>query len=855
MDHSWRPHLLPPPIQGRICPSCSISHFPFCPPPTPFPSNPSFRYPPPHPNQPLPRPPLPPHEAAYDPFIDHRGGPPIPPPHRPTVDGYGHRPRPSDVYGNIKPSYDSPGAFNVGVKRMRVDDSSGTFTNEKLTSLARFSTDNERRLQLISEFGGAAHELDKGRVSFDGEEYGKFDGFLGGKNSNSSYVDQGYGNMDRNQTFHDQERFERQQYPPREGNVQFGQLGYDKNLPQRNGYEYGSPQADTHHNVEHDQQNYEGSRYSSKLGDDYLPRHGVSGMNKLYNEQTSHFPVDGHSYNHHYSQAYAMPNHVESKSNHYGSPYDQRVNSADRSGTSLYSAQGCKTYASQPPLPASPPPPLPMEPPLRERLVSSSPPGTSASSFPGSVGSSAPLSSYYPPLPEEKSISRYQPNLHLSSGTAIEQVHMHRYTSSSIRSRGSEHPLLEVPSDKSKVIDAIHILKHPYRATRPDHLVVILRGLPGSGKSYLAKMLRDLEVENGGTAPRIHSMDEYFMTEVDKVEESEILKSSGSIRGKKMVTKKVMEYCYEPEMEEAYRSSMLKAFKKTLDEGAFSFVIVDDRNLRVADFAQFWAFAKRSGYEVYLLEAAYKDPAGCAARNVHGFMRDDVQKMAGQWEEAPSMYLKLDVKSLLHGDALEEGGIQEVDMDMEDDDSLGVPSTLDEENIEKFTVPPQEDIPSYGDVKDDQDSDHEEDHRITEVKELAKSKWSSDLDEDDTRRNKDATKNINALSGLIQSYSKEGKFVHWGDQVTKRGFSIGAAKATNVSLIIGPGAGYNLKSNPLPDEEKLTSTRHNGEPKRQNIFQERLRAEHESFRAVFESFRTGSDKRRQRIFGLNTEDE
>ncbi|KAG5602343.1 hypothetical protein H5410_033713 [Solanum commersonii] len=420
MDHSWRPHLPPPPIQGRICPSCSISHFPFCPPPTPFPSNPSFRYPPPHPNQPLPRPPLPPHEAAYDPFIDHRGGPPIPPPHRPTVDGYDHHPRPSDVYGNIKPSYDSPGAFNVGVKRMRADDSSGTFTNEKLTTLARFSTDNERRLQLISEFGGAAHELDKGRVSFDGEEYGKFDGFLGGKNSNSSYVDQGYGNMDRNQTFHDQERFERQQYPPREGNVQFGQLGYDKNLPQRNGYKYGSPQADTHHNVEHDQQNYEGSRYSSKLGDGYLPRHGVSGMNKLYSEQTSHFPVDGHSYNHHYSQAYAMPNHVESKSNHYGSPYDQRVNSADRSGTSLYSAQGCKTYASQPPLPASPPPPLPMEPPLRDRLVSSSPPGTSASLFPGSVGSSAPLSSYYPPLPEEKSISRYQPNLHLSSGTAIE---------------------------------------------------------------------------------------------------------------------------------------------------------------------------------------------------------------------------------------------------------------------------------------------------------------------------------------------------------------------------------------------------------------------------------------------------
>lgn len=41
--------------------------------------------------------------------------------------------------------------------------------------------------------------------------------------------------------------------------------------------------------------------------------------------------------------------------------------------------------------------------------------------------------------------------------------------------------------------------------------------LSGSGKSYMAKMLRDVEVENGGDAPRIHSMDDYFMTEVEKV--------------------------------------------------------------------------------------------------------------------------------------------------------------------------------------------------------------------------------------------------------------------------------------------------------------------------------------------------
>ena len=35
---------------------------------------------------------------------------------------------------------------------------------------------------------------------------------------------------------------------------------------------------------------------------------------------------------------------------------------------------------------------------------------------------------------------------------------------------------------------------------------------------------------------------------------------------------------------------------------------------------------------------------GCTARNIHGFTRDDVEKMAGIWEEAPSIYLQLDAK-------------------------------------------------------------------------------------------------------------------------------------------------------------------------------------------------------------------
>ncbi|GER49997.1 P-loop containing nucleoside triphosphatehydrolases superfamily protein [Striga asiatica] len=462
----------------------------------------------------------------------------------------------------------------------------------------------------------------------------------------------------------------------------------------------------------------------------------------------------------------------------------------------------------QPPLPISPPPPPPP-----------------------------------PPLPVE--LPRFQFAEHVVSSSSPFQSPFTKEIHTVTMASSSEKPYRDLLLDKPKVIDASHILKHPHRSNRPDHIVIILRGLPGSGKSYLAKFLRDLEVENGGTVPRVYSMDEYFMTEVEKVEESEGPRSSGSVRGKKTVTKKVMEYCYEPEMEEAYRSSMLKAFKKTLVEGAFPFVIVDDRNLRVADFTQFWATAKRSGYEVYLLEAEYKDPAGCAARNVHGFTQNEIHEMARRWEEAPSLYMKLDIKSLLRGDDLEENGIQEVDMDTEDDNHVGGTSGSMGTNVEKIARPSDGDLTCEAPLKDEEKTDDVQEHQLEVVKELGKSKWSNDLDEDDLHKTETTMgSNSIVLSGLVKPYSKKGKSVRWADQIGRIGFSIGGGKAANVSLIIGAGSGYNSKSNPLPEEEKLGQR--NGELRRRNVFQERLRAESESFRAVF-------DKRRQRISGLHVD--
>ncbi|CAI9753880.1 unnamed protein product [Fraxinus pennsylvanica] len=797
MDQSWRPRV----PSGNLCPVCSNSHFPFCPPPFPDFTRPPPKFPPPTPQfsdqfyqrPPPPRPP--PLQPPYDPFVDHRGStmnayPPPLVPHRIWNDNSNFN---GDTYGSTRLEYD----FNngqVGVKRMRFEDSGpppGPYMSEQQVNSLRLFAEDERRLKLIHDHGAASQNLG---TNYDG----------GYKISSNNFERSGFRVLGVG-------RFER------DGGVNCQES--DSNMKRK--------REEEHFEYQYSENNK--NPYNRTGSDLILSRaYGTNGheadgyIDALCKEQRQ----GGRQLNNQFPQPYNMQQHLMEPK-----PTNYRL--SNLSGMNMGPMQDSLVFSGQPPLPNSPPPPLPMEQPvchLSEHVVSSPSAGMS-SLFPIPAESAASLLSSNTAVSEAiTSAPVYYPSKASlnSSGYPNEEVRAMRTAPSKTKSVESEQfPPRRPSSDKPKVIDASYILKYPHRATRPDHIVIILRGLPGSGKSYLAKLLRDLEVENGGSAPRIHSMDDYFMTEVEKAEESDGSKPSGSVRGKKAVTKKVMEYCYEPEMEEAYRSSMLKAFKKTLDEGVFSFVIVDDRNLRVADFAQFWAIAKRSGYEVYILEATYKDPVGCAARNVHGFSHGDIQKMANQWEEAPSLYMKLDIKSLLHGDDLEQNGIQEVDMDTEDVDHNCDLSGSQERNVENFAGSSREDLPFDCSSKDDQKWDTEEDHPVEEVIELRKSKWSNELDEDD-KRTEVTRENLNALSGLIQSYSKEGKSVRWADKVGSSGFSIGAVKMSNMlSLVIGPGVGYNLKSNPLPEEEKLSSQRR-GESKRQNMFQEQLRAEQSS---------------------------
>jgi YLP motif-containing protein 1 len=62
-------------------------------------------------------------------------------------------------------------------------------------------------------------------------------------------------------------------------------------------------------------------------------------------------------------------------------------------------------------------------------------------------------------------------------------------------------------------VDALSLLSPgPGRTGRPKRIAVLLRGLPGSGKSHVARLMREKEVAAGGEPPRILSLDDYFMT-------------------------------------------------------------------------------------------------------------------------------------------------------------------------------------------------------------------------------------------------------------------------------------------------------------------------------------------------------
>ena len=74
----------------------------------------------------------------------------------------------------------------------------------------------------------------------------------------------------------------------------------------------------------------------------------------------------------------------------------------------------------------------------------------------------------------------------------------------------------------------------------------------------------------------------------------------------------MLEYEYDPDMEDTYRQSFFKTFKKQVENNFFSFIIVDAVLEKTKHVEQFYTHAKTYGFQVRTPSA----PRGTALLNL-----------------------------------------------------------------------------------------------------------------------------------------------------------------------------------------------------------------------------------------------
>lgn len=64
------------------------------------------------------------------------------------------------------------------------------------------------------------------------------------------------------------------------------------------------------------------------------------------------------------------------------------------------------------------------------------------------------------------------------------------------------------------------------------------------------------------------------------------------------IKKPLLKYEYDEKSEESYTASLKRAFKRTLTDGYFSFLIYDAVNDQLKSYADVWNISRQSGFQV-----------------------------------------------------------------------------------------------------------------------------------------------------------------------------------------------------------------------------------------------------------------
>uniref|UniRef100_A0A1Q3F4V8 YLP motif-containing protein 1 n=1 Tax=Culex tarsalis TaxID=7177 RepID=A0A1Q3F4V8_CULTA len=200
------------------------------------------------------------------------------------------------------------------------------------------------------------------------------------------------------------------------------------------------------------------------------------------------------------------------------------------------------------------------------------------------------------------------------------------------------------------------LLMKPGRFQRPPKICFVMRGLPGSGKSYLARMIKDCEVKQGGQAPRVLSLDDYFLVETEEREPDP--KTGRPV----LVTK--AEYKFDGDMEDIYMQNLVKAFKRTVTEDVFHFIIIDCPNEHLKYYNEFYAFARSNGFKVFTVTLQTEIDL-CIEQNVHNRTADEIRSYANNWTLGPDDHPLINASILFDtDDAPLAAGAAPADMDL-----------------------------------------------------------------------------------------------------------------------------------------------------------------------------------------------
>ena len=137
-----------------------------------------------------------------------------------------------------------------------------------------------------------------------------------------------------------------------------------------------------------------------------------------------------------------------------------------------------------------------------------------------------------------------------------------------------------------------------------DKIALILRGVPGSGKSTFTKMIRE---QNQGAA--VHAVDDLHQD------------SDGN-------------FVWNEPKEKAYYMLNLANFVRSC-AGGIPVVVCDCINIRISDFEPYLEAAREFGYKAYVITPDIPAPIVAEARNSHGVTEDQIKKMKNNWEHWP----------------------------------------------------------------------------------------------------------------------------------------------------------------------------------------------------------------------------